>query len=221
MPFKSAHSAATFVAMRGIVLNFDPISGAGLISGDDGRRYEFSRDDLANATVVRSGIGVDFVASGEKALRVVRLDLLDEPAALDEVAPPPRPLSLLGRYLNGLRRYADFKGRSSRLDYLCFQLPGFVIGLALIIAGLAIAEHHLGELDELERTGAMYASVALYVVPTLIPTWAILVRRLHDCGWSGWISLVVFIPIVGSFFPISLALIPSQKGENRFGPQPV
>ncbi|MBX3481830.1 MAG: NINE protein [Caulobacter sp.] len=47
--------------MRGKVLSFSDIDGSGLISGDDGHRYPFSRDDLAGATrSIVAGTEVDF-----------------------------------------------------------------------------------------------------------------------------------------------------------------
>lgn len=51
--------------MRGKVLSFDDYTGSGLISGDDGGRYTFTRGGLMGARDVMAGADVDFeVADG-------------------------------------------------------------------------------------------------------------------------------------------------------------
>ncbi len=57
--------------MRGRVLGYDPATGAGIISGDDGRRYNVTQDALQGG--VRSlapGATVDFEADGGRAASV-------------------------------------------------------------------------------------------------------------------------------------------------------
>lgn len=57
--------------MRGKVLQYDDIAARGLISGDDGRRYGFTRGDLqGDARMVVAGVEVDFEAEGENARAV-------------------------------------------------------------------------------------------------------------------------------------------------------
>ena len=46
-----------------------------------------------------------------------------------------------------------------------------------------------------------------------LPTLAVLWRRMHDAGKSGWFGL---IPI----YNLILACQDGSKGENRFGPDP-
>ena len=42
----------------------------------------------------------------------------------------------------------------------------------------------------------------------------------HDIGLSGWYSLFVLIPSLGSLILLAFSLIPSQKRDNRWGPVP-
>jgi TM2 domain-containing membrane protein YozV/cold shock CspA family protein len=54
--------------MRGRVLTYDNLSGSGLISGDDGQRYSFSRSALQGGyTALTPGTEVDFQVEGGAA----------------------------------------------------------------------------------------------------------------------------------------------------------
>ena len=46
--FANCRSAATIkeTSVRGEILSYDAVTGAGLISGDDGARYDFTSDAL-------------------------------------------------------------------------------------------------------------------------------------------------------------------------------
>ena len=53
-----------------------------------------------------------------------------------------------------------------------------------------------------------------------IPSWSVLVRRLHDINHSGWWWLLVFIPIIGWIILIVFLASPGTPGPNRYGPSP-
>lgn len=57
--------------MRGKVLSFSDATGQGLISGDNGQRYSFSRADLmGGARSVAAGMAVDFEGSEGVAVSI-------------------------------------------------------------------------------------------------------------------------------------------------------
>ena len=57
--------------MRGKVLSYQDLEGTGVISGDDGNRYNFLRGDLQDGVrTVRVGADVDFQVDGDKATGV-------------------------------------------------------------------------------------------------------------------------------------------------------
>jgi uncharacterized membrane protein YhaH (DUF805 family) len=64
--------------------------------------------------------------------------------------------------------------------------------------------------------------VLLIFVPVLlIPgSIALVVRRLHDIGKSGWFWWVVLVPVVGGFYLIYLFVQEGDMGENMFGSVP-
>jgi uncharacterized membrane protein YhaH (DUF805 family) len=48
---------------------------------------------------------------------------------------------------------------------------------------------------------------------------AVSVRRLHDCNIPGWPALILFVPLFGICFLISLGVLPPNKSE-RYGADP-
>lgn len=60
----------------------------------------------------------------------------------------------------------------------------------------------------------------VYSLAAIFPYLALMVRRLHDIGRSGFWILVALVPIVGPFVLLVFELLPSEPSENRFGPVP-
>lgn len=100
------------------------------------------------------------------------------------------------------------KGRLSRLQFLSYGFAinlagGFAIGivsaiLAFIFPPLALV-----------ATGIGY--VALIVVQVML-----LIQRSHDMNWSGWMSLLAIIPLVGLIWVFK----PGTQGANDYGLPP-
>ncbi|WP_121075986.1 DUF805 domain-containing protein [Sphingomonas trueperi] len=120
-----------------------------------------------------------------------------------------------------LKRYADFQGRSRRLEYWMFALLMFLA--VLVWAGVFVAVAGVGGF----QAGAMsnlatiwvFAGVLAYLA-ILIPAIAVQVRRFHDRDMSGWFVLLNFIPYVGGLIAFVFMVLPGTPGENRFGPDP-
>ena len=60
----------------------------------------------------------------------------------------------------------------------------------------------------------------IYNLAVLIPGFAVLFRRLHDTGRSGWWWLIAFIPLIGIIVLLVFCCLDSQPGENQYGPNP-
>ncbi|MGW4095987.1 DUF805 domain-containing protein [Mycobacterium sp. NPDC004974] len=107
------------------------------------------------------------------------------------------------------RSYARFTGRASRSEYWWVQLAVAVVAF-FCVAIVAVA----GDPSALGRMSLV--PVVVFVLVCAVPSWALLVRRLHDADLSGWLSLLFLLPYIGSVFPIVFGALPSKPLGERF-----
>lgn len=105
---------------------------------------------------------------------------------------------------DGFSKYATFSGRSSRSAYWWWFL------FALLVTVLA------NILDAITGTFVLRVIVGLGL---FLPGLAVLVRRYHDAGHSGWWVLLFIIPIVGVVVWLIFTLTDS-KPPNEWGEGP-
>ena len=105
---------------------------------------------------------------------------------------------------DGFSKYAMFRGRSSRPAYWWWYL--FTLILYIVVAII----------DQVIGTFVLTAITALAL---LLPNLAVLVRRLHDAGHSGWWVLIGILPLIGFIVLLIFALTPSQP-PNKWGEGP-
>lgn len=233
--------------MRGEILSYDTTTQTGLISGDDGARYDFTSAALQSPAVPAAGVRVDFVPEGADATQIL---ILAGAATTTGVAGGFAASAAVGAPGSGFDFQSamfSFQGRLRRSHFWI----GFLIifGASLVLGWIPF----LGGL----------ISLAL-----IWPNLAISVKRLHDMGKSGWLvaipwaistilvivgfvmmfvgiaasgmdenyyennpmaALSIMGPAAGAFIIASLVnlgfllwvgITDSQKGENRFGPNP-
>ena len=63
---------------------------------------------------------------------------------------------------------------------------------------------------------ALILNIILFVL-FVIFAFGITVRRCHDVNYSGYLSLIMLIPLVGLIFSIYLLFAPGTAGENKYG----
>lgn len=115
-------------------------------------------------------------------------------------------------YLEVLTNYVGFGGRARRKEYWMFTLINFIFSV-----GAIVMDNVLGLAIEGVGYGPVYG---VYLLGVLVPGIAVCVRRLHDVGKSGWMILIVFIPIVGAIWLLVLLITDSNPGANAYGPNP-
>lgn len=116
-------------------------------------------------------------------------------------------------YLDGMLRYFEFSGCSTRLQYWMF----FLIQFVLIVAAM-LADYQLGGLDNPAKPQAPITLFAIFV--HLVPSLTVQVRRLHDIGKSGAWYLLTFVPF-GGLVLLYWACCASEPGNNSYeGPAP-
>ncbi len=108
-------------------------------------------------------------------------------------------------YTGAWKKYVTFSGRARRKEYWMFVLINLI---AAIIASI---------IDNI--LGTSFIS-PLYGLAVLLPSLAILSRRLHDTDRSAWWILIALIPIIGQIVLIIFAIFDSQPGQNKYGPNP-
>ncbi|TRW50380.1 DUF805 domain-containing protein [Aliidiomarina halalkaliphila] len=116
-------------------------------------------------------------------------------------------------YLEVFRKYTVFTGRSRRAEYWWFILINMIIAFILgFIDGFS------GTFNEQFGLGLLSG---IYMLVILIPSIAVAIRRLHDTGRSGWWMLILFVPLIGGLVFLVFMLLPSEAGENKWGPNPI
>ena len=232
--------------MRGEVLHYDEQQGFGFIAGADGKRYSFAREDLRREMALSRGAEVEFQPNGDRASNIfsVRAPMTSPaesaaPAAAAAVPLPgsapaapvhfgrnaesgmAEPTGLWSYFWRGLTtNYVNFSGRARRKEFWGFCLF-WTIGLAVVIGvGLSVDLSR----GDVEGGGdapiVMLCLIGLFFPLTFLPWVALIVRRLHDLGLTGWLAILCFLPNVGGLATLDFALIPTQAGGNKWGPVP-
>ncbi|MGA1469583.1 MAG: DUF805 domain-containing protein [Aquiluna sp.] len=115
------------------------------------------------------------------------------------------------------KRYRDFRGRSRRSEYWFIQLFLVVTNIAVAIIDLALMGW---DVDRFIANGGGGIVGLVWILVTIVPALAVLVRRLHDTGKSGWWALVGLLPLVGAIVLLVFTVTDSSPGENKFGISP-
>ena len=120
-------------------------------------------------------------------------------------------------YLKVMRdNYANFNGRARRKEYWMY-----VLVQSIIMIGLMILDSILGLDFELQGISLGYGYLySIGGIVHFIPSLAVLVRRLHDVGKSGWFYFIFLIPIIGIIWLLVLYCTEGQKQDNKWGPDP-
>ncbi len=118
-------------------------------------------------------------------------------------------------YLKAWKNYAVFDGRAQRKEYWFFLLVHLLMPMSLTAVVVNL---------DLDPRGSSFsgllAILGLYAFATVVPSCALMVRRLHDIGRSGWWLLLGIVPYLGGLVIMVLLAIDGDSGENKYGPDP-
>jgi len=106
-------------------------------------------------------------------------------------------------------KYSDFNGRARRKEYWMWTLY-----YTIILLFAMVLDNALGLNFELMGQDLGYGWI--YLIAGL----AIVVRRLHDVGKSGWFYLIILIPLIGFIWILVLFCTDGVKEENKWGSNP-
>ncbi|MCC7023936.1 MAG: DUF805 domain-containing protein [Thermomicrobiales bacterium] len=123
-----------------------------------------------------------------------------------------------GAVRSGFDNYANFSGRSSRSAYWWWALFNWVAGIVAMALDSMLRP---GSVSMETAYGTHYGVISGIVsLALLLPSLAVLVRRLHDTDRSGWWFWIVVIPIIGWLVLLFFLISAGTPGPNRFGPPP-
>jgi len=118
----------------------------------------------------------------------------------------------MGWYIEALKKYAVFGGRSRRKEYWYFVLFSLIVSLVL-----SAIDALLGTFSSSTNVGLLSG---IYGLAIIIPSIAVSVRRLHDIDRTGWWVLISLVPVIGTIVLLVFAVLEGTSGQNRFGPNP-
>lgn len=144
-------------------------------------------------------------------------------------------MTFIGAIQSVFRNYATFTGRSARSEFwwwmlfatLTRGLLGFIYTMTMLalIMPLSLAAANDQITDVAAISGAifnpMYFILLAWDLAILLPTLAVMVRRFHDTGRSGWFVLITFIPLIGTILMIVFLVEESRAESNAWGDRPV
>jgi uncharacterized membrane protein YhaH (DUF805 family) len=116
------------------------------------------------------------------------------------------------------RRYAEFEGRSRRMEYWSYSLFVVVVASILLLPMLIMGDG---------ASGLLAIPVGLWFIANIIPGIAVAIRRWHDLDQSGWFYLlfavlgaIPFIGVIAGLVNLVWFFMQGTVGENQYGPDP-
>jgi uncharacterized membrane protein YhaH (DUF805 family) len=113
--------------------------------------------------------------------------------------------------------YTNFKGRARRSEYWFIQL--FLVLTNLVAAPIDLALMNV-DVDRFIANGGGGIVGLIWILATIVPAIAVLIRRLHDTNRSGWWALIGLVPLAGAIVLLVFTVEDSNKGVNKYGASP-
>lgn len=233
------------VRMRGEILTYDPATQTGTISGDDSLRYSFHASEQQGAGEFTAGARVDFVPSGDTATQIVLLAAIPATPSFGHAGHAPVPeapgyewkSALL--YFNGRLRRQHFwisflilLGAGVVTSWI--PVLGLFIGLVLIWPNVAV---------QVKRLHDMGKSGWFAIIPWIATAigFAMMVSAIGFAAFTnpeyfeslenedpsivlsmigGMFGGFAIMALVNLAFLLWIGISDSQRGDNRFGPNP-
>lgn len=147
-------------------------------------------------------------------------------------------MTFFGAISSAYRKYATFTGRASLSEFwwwMLFELftrgfLGFIYTMTMLALIVPLSVTAIAPTTgmpgptEAAIMGAIfnpaYFVLLAWSLSILLPSLAVMVRRFHDTGRSGWFVLVTFIPLVGTILMIVFLAKASVPEANEWGEPP-
>ena len=116
---------------------------------------------------------------------------------------------MINAYKNFFKGYVDFAGRSTRSDYWWVWLGNMILYIPFFFAyGNALA--NLRNESALIALGGIAIIYMVIGLALLLPSLALMVRRLRDAGFHWALIFILFVPL-GSIVLLVLLAMPTKE----------
>jgi uncharacterized membrane protein YhaH (DUF805 family) len=142
---------------------------------------------------------------------------------------PVKGMSFTQAVRSVLTQYAGFSGRARRSEYWWYSLFHAIVALVVMTCAISVALiTSLPATDPPTEAEAAAMGIALLIailvtdlllLTLFLPGLALIIRRLHDTGRSGWYYLITLIPF-GGIVLLVFMFEDSGRGPNQYGPSP-
>lgn len=134
---------------------------------------------------------------------------------------------------HNFRHYADFSGRAQRSQfwwwYLFLVIVSAVLNLidSLIGWGIGKTTYEFTMNDQVTQITSPGVGILALIwgLAVLIPTLAVMARRLHDTDRSGWWILwgylLAIVCCIGFIILLVFWIQRGTAGDNKYGPDPL
>lgn len=119
-------------------------------------------------------------------------------------------MSFLHAVLSALRNFANFRGRANRREFWFWIAFVLIVYLLLRYFELNVLTPMAGYLPYEEVPGYLSWTSWGWLIVSVLPTLALIVRRVHDHDRSGWLALTI-LPLVWWLIG------KGTRGPNRYG----
>ena len=125
---------------------------------------------------------------------------------------------MIEAYKKFWKGYVDFKGRSTRSDYwlnvlaqcLVYLLFSFLLILIMILGGDSSTYTSDPYSFQMILVYIVVLGIGVYALASLVPSIAIIVRRLRDAGYHWALIFLSLSPYLGGFIIFILTLQPTK-----------
>lgn len=116
---------------------------------------------------------------------------------------------------SGFSNYLNFSDRSQRSAFWYWQLFYLIVYSAVLALDFSV-------LRSFSSSNAGFGPLTgIFYIATLLPSIAVMFRRLHDTGRSAWWELLWFVPVIGWIILIVWHCQRGEAGPNKYGPNPL
>lgn len=115
----------------------------------------------------------------------------------------------------------SMRGRIGRLRYLAYVgAVSFITFALLVIVGAITGAIFSGDSELGAGSIAMIILLVLVYGFIIFMSFVFGIRRLNDLDQTGWLILLMFVPLVSAILSLVLIFMPGTQGSNKYGAPP-